>query len=121
VSYRTSWQTILPATVIPPDVDEYIRCCEWGTFYESFMEPGETRDQIKDQFWIAFFGKNQIRSDLKRRFEERYPSVARMVAVLKRKEYQCGLLAEPNSLASRFAQTPQLGYPSSSNQEPDPV
>jgi hypothetical protein len=73
-----------------PDVEEYIRCCEEGRFYESFEVMGLDREAIKKLFFEqVFFGRNTRRkSQVQKAFEKQYPSVAEMIFNLKKKAYQ---------------------------------
>jgi hypothetical protein len=75
-------------------VEEYIRGCEEGTFYESLMDDtGDKaeRDRVKKAvFTEVFFGPNKTKRPrpLKQRFTKRHPAVAKVLRELKRKDYR---------------------------------
>ncbi len=73
----------------PEDLQEYIRVCEKGQFYESFMKPGDDRNETKVKFYReVLFGRNKKKSLLRDRFDAKYPSMANVLAYLKKKEYK---------------------------------
>lgn len=71
---------------LPEDVVEYVRCCERGDFYESFMKLGDDRERVKKGFLSILMGPNKYRSPAKAAFSAKYPTVAEMFEHLKRKE-----------------------------------
>lgn len=86
-----------------PGVEEYIRLCEQGEFYESLMRPGEDRDRFKVKLYReVFFGKNGQRSSLQTRFAARHPEVAAMLCDMKRKDHRRSAWILQNYEASLF-------------------
>jgi hypothetical protein len=74
---------------VPADVEDYVRVCEQGRFYESFMGDDDDRDRFKRAFFRnVFFGRSGVRSAVKAAFTRRHPSVAAMLGVLKGKDYR---------------------------------
>ena len=70
------------------DIEDYIRLCEEGLFYETFKEPDENRDRCKTLLYRdVFFGRNCLQSPLKDRFKAKYPSLAEMLFALKQKNH----------------------------------
>jgi len=71
-------------------LDEYLRLYERGQLYESLMQPGDDRSKLKLLlFRDVLFGEADLgyASPLKRRFEERFPTVCRMLRDLKQNDY----------------------------------
>jgi hypothetical protein len=88
------------------DLDDYIRLCEQGQFYESMMEPGEDRHAFKEKFYgDVFFGKTCFRSNLKSRFEARFPSIAKMLREVKKRNYRHSSWVMQNYEATIFIYT----------------
>lgn len=88
------------------DLDDYIRLCEQGQFYESLMEPGEDRHAFKEKFYgDVFFGKTCFRSRLKSRFEARFPSIAGMLREVKKQNYRHSSWLMQNYEATIFIYT----------------
>lgn len=88
------------------DLDDYIRLCEQGQFYESMMEPGEDRHAFKEKFYgDVFFGKTCFRSKLKDRFEARFPSIAGMLREVKKRNYRHSSWLMQNYEATIFIYT----------------
>jgi hypothetical protein len=53
------------------------------------MDQGEDRSAFKEKFYgDVFFGKTCYRSKLKDRFEKRFPSVAKMLREMKKRDYR---------------------------------
>lgn len=72
-----------------PDLDRYIDLCERGQIYEHLMLPSEDRDSFKKLLYrYVFYGRNNIKSDLNERFANEFPSVADMLASLKKRDYR---------------------------------
>jgi len=83
----------------PADLREFVRISEQGRSYESMMTPEERAkgDKYRERFKVRFyrgvlFGKNSSVSrwpnELRRRFRQRFPSVAEVLRGLKRKNYR---------------------------------
>jgi hypothetical protein len=70
------------------DLDQYIKQCEEGKFYESLMTETLTRQEVKTKLYQVWFGKNCYKSPIKNRIEEVYPSVGNMLKELKTNDYQ---------------------------------
>lgn len=88
---------------LPEDVIKYIRRCESGTFYESFMPPGENKTRFKKRFFAkVFFGKDRARSRIRTAFKTAYPSMARMIHSLKSRDYRRAAWIMQNHEASIF-------------------
>jgi hypothetical protein len=88
------------------DLDDYIRLCEQGQFYESLMEPGEDRHAFKEKFYgDVFFGKTCFRSKLKDRFDARFPSMAMMLREVKKRNYRHSSWLMQNYEATIFIYT----------------
>jgi hypothetical protein len=89
---------------LPADLQESLRVCEQGTFYESMMTPeelaggGRYRERFKVRFYRLLFGRNRSRGQypnvLRVRFRQRHPTLARALRDLKAKNYKhsCHLL-----------------------------
>jgi hypothetical protein len=80
---------------LPADLEAFLRTCEGGRFYESFMRERDRargKDRFKKRFYRVLFGRNRSRSPyrnlLKEQFRGRYPSAARVLRALKRKNYR---------------------------------
>jgi hypothetical protein len=86
------------ATVLPEDLVRFLRNCESGQFYESLLTEEErkvkrSRDRLKRRFYVVLFGRNRLKRHrwpnvLRERFETEYPTVAAVLADLKRKNYR---------------------------------
>jgi hypothetical protein len=84
----------------PADVAEWMRHCAAGTLYESLMTEGERakgkrfRARLKVRLYRVLFGRNpargrgRFRSVIRERFRARYPTVAKVLAELKRRNYR---------------------------------
>src|SRR5262249_43183403 len=82
----------------PADLVAYLEVCERGAFYESLMTDEERakgkkhRARLKVRFYGVLFGRNKGRghppSETRRRFRQRYPTVAGVLKDLKRKNYK---------------------------------
>lgn len=70
------------------DLDQYIKACESGKFYESLMTETLTRQAVKTKLYQVWFGKNCYKSPIKTRIEEVYPSIGEMLKELKANDYQ---------------------------------
>ena len=66
-----------------PDLQCFLDVCQNGQLYESFVEPGIDREQIKQEFIIAMYSKNSLRTPLKAKLRQLYPSIAGMLEELK--------------------------------------
>lgn len=63
--------------------------CERGEFYESVQQPGEDRGHVKRRALIDFFyGKPSYQSPVKDRIEEKYPTFARVMSDLKKRDHR---------------------------------
>lgn len=87
------------SVTLPDDLTRYIECCERGEFYESMMtdeqrQQGEAgRDRLKKLFMIVLFGENRAKdrrfdNSTRRRFKRIWPSAAKVLADLKRRNYK---------------------------------
>ncbi len=85
-----------------PDLKRYIEVCESGQLYESLMRPGDERDRIKTGFLTAMYGKNRWRDRIKDRLTEGYPSVAFMLASLKKRNHRHAAHVIQNAEATIF-------------------
>jgi hypothetical protein len=80
------------------DVADYLGLCAAGQFYEALMTEKElaggsrARRRVKVRFYRVLFGRNPRRgrwpNELRRRFADRFPTVAAVLAELKRKDYK---------------------------------
>jgi hypothetical protein len=92
----------------PDDLEEFIRLCETGEIYEELMGPGESRKQVKRRLLRALFadhrGRKRFPNQMWLRFQDRFPTVARFLDELKRKEH-----ARAAWLAQNFESTMIIG------------
>ena len=82
---------------VPEDLQEFIRVCESGRFYESLVPDQEhlsskARGCIKKRFFTVLFGPNKGKSPypnaMKARFRQVYPSAAKVLRALKKRNYR---------------------------------
>ena len=72
-----------------PDLQSYLEACEQGNLYECLMSSGEDRGSFKEKFFAeVFFGRGSRKSQLKNRFSRKFPSIAEMLAIIKKKDYR---------------------------------
>lgn len=77
-----------PAKTNLEDLQKYLAICESGRIYESLMRKSDSRNKIKIDFLTMMFSKNRCKIPLKKRFGTIYPSVAKMLQHLKKKDYR---------------------------------
>ncbi|HEV3383921.1 MAG TPA: hypothetical protein VG097_03855 [Gemmata sp.] len=70
---------------VKDDVQEYLRCCEEGAFYESF---GDDREKVKKGFMSILMGPIKYKGSVKADFNNKFPTVATMLHSLKLKDYR---------------------------------
>lgn len=72
------------------EIDDYLRVCMEGQFYETLAGADRTRQQAKDALFVPLFGECQYayRGWLWQRFEGRFPAVARFVRDAKSRDYR---------------------------------
>ena len=72
----------------PSDLLDYLKCCEQGRLYESFLEAGLSRAEVKTGlFRDVFFGRYPC-GRLAGQFARRFPTVYRLLKELKRGQYR---------------------------------
>ena len=72
-----------------PDLASYLDECEQGEFYDSLMLPGEDRGRFKQRFFSdVLFGRDNYLSEMRDRFNEKYPTIASILAALKQYDFR---------------------------------
>jgi hypothetical protein len=94
---------------VPEDLVRYVRVCEEGRFYESMMTAADEKrgkDRFKKRFYRVLFGRNGSRSHhrnaLRAVFRQQYPSAAKVLRALKRKNYRHSAYVLQNYEATLF-------------------
>ena len=96
-------QQLIINKVLAPDEAHFITLCEQGRLYENLMEHAEipVRTWAKEVLFEIMYGQNRTRSKNKTSFNEMFPSVAKVVRTLKRKDY-CFLSRLLQNIESNF-------------------
>jgi len=68
------------------DFQHFKDVCEAGHFYESF---GLDRERAKNSMFPILFGPNKYSGSAKAAFEDRFPSVAKVLRAMKQKNHPC--------------------------------
>jgi hypothetical protein len=72
-----------------PDLAAYLDECEQGKFYDLLMLPGEDRGRFKKRFFAdVLFGRDNYPSEMRDRFNEKYPTIAAVLAALKQQDFR---------------------------------
>ncbi|MHB8971321.1 MAG: hypothetical protein ACYC3X_18845 [Pirellulaceae bacterium] len=87
------------------DLKCYLDICQAGQLYESLMQPGDDRDAVKTALLTALYGKNHWHGKLQDHYEQTYPSVARMLREIKRKNHARAAHLMQNAESSLFIGT----------------